>query len=67
MLEIDIMYAEYELEFGTEMLQSLLFVAEELRQEEVMINDFCAEYLRNPAKEHLRKYVRKRLEEDMGL
>lgn len=61
------LYFEYELEFGGEMAQSLLFVGEELSVEEVICNKLADEYLRSPDKKHLAKYLRGQLEEDMGL
>lgn len=44
------LYFEYELEFGGEMAQSLLFAGEELSVEEVICNKLAAEYLRSPDK-----------------
>ncbi len=61
------LYFEYELEFGSERAQTLLFVGEELSVEDVIRRELAAEYLKNPAKEHLRKYAREALEEDLGL
>ncbi len=61
------LYFEYELEFGSDRAQTLLFVGEELSVEEVIRQELAEEYLKNPAKEHLRKYAREALEEDFGL
>lgn len=61
------LYFEYELEFGSERAQTLLFVGEELSVEDVIRRELAAEYMKNPAKEHLRKYAREWLEEDLGL
>lgn len=61
------LYFEYELEFGSKRAQSLLFVSEELSLEVVICEEMAAEYLRNPEKKHLAKYLRAQLEEDFGL
>lgn len=61
------LYFEYELEFGSDRAQSLLFIGEELSAEDVIRRELAAEYLKNPTKEHLRKYAREALEEDLGL
>lgn len=61
------LYFEYELEFGSERAQSLLFVSEELSVSEVIRDELAAEYLRNPDKAHLLKYLRDQLEEDLGV
>ncbi len=61
------LYFEYELEFGSDQAQTLLFVGEELSVEDVIRRELAAEYLKNPAKEHLRRYAREALEEDLGL
>ena len=61
------LYFEYELELGSERAQSLLFVSEELSLSEVIRDELAAEYLRNPDKAHLRKYLRDQLEEDLGV
>nr|WP_322941790.1 hypothetical protein [Pseudomonas sp. s4] len=61
------LYFEYELEFGSKRAQSLLFVSEDLSLEDVIKDEMAAEYLRNPAKTHLAKYLRGQLEEDLGL
>lgn len=61
------LYFEYELEFGFERAQTLLFVGEELSVEDVIRRELADEYMKNPAKEHLRKYARAWLEEDLGL
>jgi|LNFM01.2.fsa_nt_gb hypothetical protein len=61
------LYFEYELEFGSKRAQSLLFVSEDLSLEDVICEEMAAEYLRNPAKRHLAKYLRGQLEGDLGL
>lgn len=61
------LYFEYELEFGSKRAQSLLFVSEDLALEDVICDEMAAEYLRNPEKKHLAKYLRGQLEEDLGL
>lgn len=61
------LYFEYELEFGSDQAQTLLFVGEKLSVEDVIRRELAAEYLKNPAKEHLRRYAREALEEDLGL
>lgn len=61
------LYFEYEFEFGTERAQTLLFIGEELSEEDVIRRELAAEYMKNPAKEHLRKYARDWLEEDLWL
>lgn len=61
------LYFEYELEFGSKLAQSLLFVSEDLSLEDVICEEMAAEYLRNPAKKHLAKYLRGQLEGDLGL
>lgn len=61
------LYFEYELEFGSDQAQTLLFVGEELSVEDVIRRELAAEYLKNPAREHLRRYAREALEEDLGL
>lgn len=61
------LYSEYELEFGSKRAQSLLFVSEDLSLEDVICEEMAAEYLRNPAKRHLAKYLRGQLEGDLGL
>lgn len=67
LLDLDVLLAEYELEFGRSVDQILAVIDEEMSLEQAMVDEFCAEYTRNPAKKHLRKYMRTRLEEDMGL
>lgn len=64
---LDILLAEYELEFCTERYSSLTFLSEELSQEGVIRQELCDEYLRNPAKKHLQKHMKWQLERDMGL
>ncbi len=61
------LYFEYELEFGSKRAQSLLFVSEDLSLEDVIRDEMVAEYLRNPEKKHLAKYLREQLEGDLGL
>ncbi len=61
------LYFEYELELGSKRAQSLLFVSEDLSLEDVICEEMAAEYLRNPAKKHLAKYLRGQLEGDLGL
>lgn len=51
------LYFEYKLEFGSKRAQSLLFVSEELSLEVVICEEMAAEYLRNPEKKHLAKYL----------
>lgn len=65
--ELDILLAEYELEFGMERYLSLTFISEELSQEDVIRQELFDEYLRNPAKKHLQKHMKWLLEKDMGL
>lgn len=65
--ELDILLAEYVLEFGTERYLSLTFLSEELSQEYVMRQELCDEYIRNPAKKHLQKHMKWQLGKDMGL
>lgn len=65
--ELDVLLAEYELEFGTERYLSLTFISGELSQEDVMRQELCDEYIRNPAKKHLQKHMQWQLGKDMGL
>lgn len=65
--ELDILLGEYELEFGTERCPIMAFIGGELSQEDVIRQELCAEYLRNPAKKHLQKHMKWHLGKDMGL
>lgn len=67
MPSIERLYFEYALEFGPKRAQSLLFVSDELLVEAVIRDELAAEYLRNPEKKYLAKYLRDRLEGDFGL
>ena len=67
MPSIERLYFEYALEFGPKRAQSLLFVSEDLSLEDVIRDEMVAEYLRNPEKKHLAKYLREQLEGDLGL
>ena len=68
--EYNNLYHAYEREFGFDHAQLLLFGSEEIPVEEVMQGlreELADEFLKNPGKEHLRKYLRYKLESELDL
>lgn len=69
-IEYKNLYREYEREFGLAKAQVSPFASEALSLGEIIQKireELSDEYLKNPDKEHLRKYLRYKLEGDMQL
>lgn len=69
-IEYEKLYHEYEREFGLTKAQRSPFASEVLTLEEIIQQireELSDEYLMNPNKDHLRKYLHYKLEGDMEL
>ncbi len=68
--EYNNLYHEYEREFGFDRVRFSLFASEVIPTEEIMQGireELADEFLKNPSKEHLRKYLRYKLESELDL